>query len=134
MLVFALIGLLHQAPAHDLSEIVGTWEGASTCTDRVAAPACNDEVIVYEISRASAPGTATWKAFKIVDGARDLMGELELRYSPADSCWRADFSSPRVTTVWCLTVDGTQMTGSGWSMPGKRVMRAVKAKKSSGRR
>jgi hypothetical protein len=131
MFVLVLIGLLHQAPAHDLSEIIGTWQGTSTCTDRVASPACNDEVIVYEITKASAPGTATWKAFKIINGARDLMGELELRYSPADRCWRADFSSPRVTMVWCLAVNGAQMTGSGWSMPGKRVSRAVKAKRSS---
>ena len=130
MFVLVLIGLLHQAPAHDVSEIIGTWQGTSTCTDRVAAPACNDEVIVYDISRASAPGTATWQAFKMVNGARDLMGELELRYSSADSCWRADFGSPSAGIVWCLSVSGTQMTGSGWMVPGKQVVRAVKAKKS----
>ena len=130
MFVLALIGLLHQAPAHDVSEIIGTWQGTSTCTDRVTAPACKDEVIVYDISKASAPGTAHWKAFRVVNGARDLMGELELRYSAADGCWRADFGSPRPVIVWCLQVTGTQMSGSGWMMPGKQVVRAVKAKKS----
>jgi hypothetical protein len=31
------------APAdHDPAEILGSWKGTSTCSDRVAAPACHD--------------------------------------------------------------------------------------------
>jgi len=114
---------------HDIKEILGTWEGTSTCTDRVAAPACQDEVAVYEISAAAAQGAAAWKAYKIVAGQKVLMGELELRYSDTDHCWRADFSSPRVASIWCLSVKGAQMTGTAWLMPGKQVIRAVSARK-----
>jgi hypothetical protein len=38
--------LLHAADDHTPQELVGTWKGTSTCTDRVAAPACRDEVVV----------------------------------------------------------------------------------------
>jgi hypothetical protein len=123
-----LLASLQNAHVHDLTEIVGTWQGTSTCTDRVAAPACNDEVIVYEIS-ATAGGVAHQKAFKIVNGQRDLMGELDFTYSAADQCWRAEFSSPRLTSVWCLAVTGSTMRGSAWLMPGKKIVRAVTAQK-----
>lgn len=124
-----LLIVLLQTTAHDVSEVVGTWQGTSTCTDRVAAPACNDEVIVYEISAGASRGTAHQKAYKIVNGQRDLMGELDFQYSAEDRCWRADFGSPRPTVVWCLSISGTTMTGSAWRLPGKQVVRAVNARK-----
>src|SRR6185295_16812892 len=54
---------------------MGVWRGASTCTDRVAAPACHDEVVVYEFTAGAKAGTVHWKADKIVDGQRQPMGE-----------------------------------------------------------
>jgi hypothetical protein len=127
--VGVVLAVLQTAPAHDINEIVGTWQGTSTCTDRVAAPACNDEVVVYEISAGPARGVVHWKGYKIVNGHRDLMGELDFTYSADDHCWRADMSSTRVIGVWCLSVQGSAMTGSAWLLPGKQVVRAVKAKK-----
>ena len=124
-----LLASLQNSPARDVKEIVGTWQGTSTCTDRVAAPACNDEVIVYEMSAGASRGEVHQKAFKIVNGQRDLMGELDFKYSADDQCWRADFGSPRPTIVWCLAVNGSAMTGSAWRLPGKQVVRAVKAQK-----
>ena len=40
--------------AAPVDEIVGTWRGSSVCVDRQAAPACNDEQVVYEIG--ASPG------------------------------------------------------------------------------
>jgi len=125
--VGVLIALLQAAPAQDINEIVGTWQGTSTCTDRVAAPACNDEVIVYEMTAGTSRGVVHQKAFKIVNGARDLMGELDFTYSDSDHCWRA--ALPRI--VWCLSVKGSAMSGSAWQLPGKQVVRAVAAKKQT---
>ena len=129
MFIIILLASLQATPIHDTNEILGTWQGTSTCTDRVAAPACNDEVIVYEVSAGAVRGVAHWKGYKIVAGQRDLMGELDFTYSADDRCWRADMSSTRVVGVWCLSVQGSAMIGSAWLLPGKQVVRAVKAQK-----
>ena len=114
---------------HKPSEILGTWRGTSTCTDRVAAPACNDEVIVYDVTLGTKPGTVLWKADKLVDGKREPMGEMDLTYDGGEKCWKGEFSSPRLTSVWCLAVDGAHMTGTGRLLPGKQLIRKIDAKK-----
>src|SRR5947208_3363109 len=81
----------HAAPAgHPPSELTGTWRGTSVCTDRVAAPACNDESVVYDFTAGATPDTVHWKADKIVEGKRLPMGEFDLVYSRSESCWIAD--------------------------------------------
>src|ERR1044071_4956899 len=99
-----------QAPALP----IGVWRGTSTCTDLKAAPACKDEVVIYELSPGEKPGTVHWKADKVVNGERGTMGELELAYDGGDSCWKAEFVSPKTHFVWCLKVDGSHMAGTGW--------------------
>ncbi|HET9708530.1 MAG TPA: hypothetical protein VFP39_09510, partial [Gemmatimonadales bacterium] len=32
-----------------VADIAGTWSGSSVCVDRQAAPACNDEQIIYDV-------------------------------------------------------------------------------------
>lgn len=113
---------------HSASELVGTWRGTSTCTDRVAAPACNDEVVIYDFSVGAKPGSVLWKADKVVDGQRQPMGELDLAYDTGRQCWIADFQSPRspdVHTIWCLVVDGAHLTGTGQLLPGKQMIRRI---------
>lgn len=108
---------------------IGVWRGTSTCTDLVAAPACHDEVVVYEFTAGTKPGTVRWKADKIVDGQRLPMGEMDLTYDPGEACWRAEFSSPRARTVWCLVLDGAHMTGTGVLLPGKQTIRKIDVRK-----
>jgi hypothetical protein len=107
----------------------GVWRGTSTCTDRGALPACNDEVVVYEFTAGAKPGTVHWKADKIVDGQRALMGESELAYDTGDACWRAELNTPRVHIVWCLVVDGAHMTGTGRLLPSKQTVRKIDVRK-----
>ena len=82
-------------PAHDDAEVLGTWRGTSTCTDRVAAPACQDETVVYDFRRGDKTGSVVAKADKIVNGKREPMGELEFAYdtaelyNPRTGTWRA---------------------------------------------
>jgi len=115
------------ASDHPVSELVGSWRGTSTCTDRVAAPACKDEVIVYEFSAGTEAGTVHWKPDKIVDGKRQPMGDMDLTYDDGDACWRGEFRNPRVHIVWCLKPNGDQLTGSAWLIPGKENVRKVDA-------
>lgn len=108
---------------------IGVWRGTSTCTDHVAAPACKDEVVVYEFTAAATPGTVHWQADKVVDGKRQPMGEFDLTYDTDEACWRGEFQSPRVHTVWRLTVDGAHMTGTGQLLPGKETIRKIDVRK-----
>lgn len=102
----------------------GRWRGTSTCTDRVAAPACKDEIVVYEFRTVNA-GTVQWQADKVVGGQQLPMGELALHFDSAASCWKAQFDSPRAQVVWCLSVDGTHMTGTATLLPGKQIVRRI---------
>lgn len=121
--------LLGATEEHPPSELIGLWRGTSICTDRVVAPACKDEVVVYEFSAGTEPGTVHWKADKVVDDKREPMGESELAYDPGDECWRSEFKSPRVHVVWCLTVADAKLKGSAWMLPGKQTVRKVEAER-----
>jgi hypothetical protein len=117
------------AASAEPAEIIGTWRGTSTCSDRVAAPACRDEVVVYELTAGAKPGTVHWQADKIVDGERGTMGESELAYDAVKKCWAAELRTPRVHIVWCLVVDGTHLTGTARLLPGKETVRKVDLRK-----
>ena len=111
----------------DLKEFLGTWRGSSTCVNRQIAPACNDEVVVYEVRRGEKSATAVLKADKIVDGQRVPMGELEFIYASKEACWRSEFRTPRVHAAWCLDVAGHTMTGSLRDIPTGAEIRTVHA-------
>jgi hypothetical protein len=114
---------------HKPSELIGTWRGTSTCTDRVAAPACHDEVVVYDFTPGEKPGTVRWQADKIVDGKREPMGEFDMVYDAAEKCWSGEFRNTRVHSVWRLVVDGTHLTGTAQLLPGKQTVRRIDARK-----
>ncbi len=111
------------------AELIGTWRGTSTCSDRVAAPACQDETVVYDFTPGKKPGTLRWAADKIVNGKREPMGEMEVAYDAGEACWKAEFSSPRVKTVWRLVVEGKRMTGTARLLPGNETVRKLELRK-----
>lgn len=114
---------------HPRSELIGVWHGTSVCTDRVAAPACKDETVVYDFTAGAKPETVHWKADKIVDGKRVTMGEFDLIYNRNDSCWRAELTTPRFQMVWCVVVDGAALRGTAMLLPGKQIVRRIEARK-----
>jgi len=119
-------------PDHEPSELIGTWRGTSTCADRVAAPACRDEVVVYEFTVGEKPGSVHWKADKVVEGQQLPMGEMDLVYDAGGRCWTVEFSSSQVRSVWSLVVDGAHLTGTGRLLPGKQTIRRIDARKDGG--
>lgn len=108
-----------------LDTILGTWRGSSACTDRVAAPACRDEVVIYDVRASGKAGVATLKADKVVDKERVPMGELEFAYDKGEGCWRSEFETPRAHGVWCLVVKGKQMTGTLRLPPAGSIVRRI---------
>jgi len=116
-------------PPADPHVLLGTWRGTSVCTDRVAAPACNDEDVIYELKPGATPDGVHWIADKIVKGVREPMGELDLAFDAVEACWKGAYTGPRVTVVWRLSVDGTTMTGSARLMPGNQTVRKVNLRK-----
>jgi len=109
----------------DVEKIVGTWRGTSTCVDLKAAPACKDEVVVYEI--VAVPGSAdkvTVKGDKIVNGERQHMGDLEFTLGKA-GVWTNEFESPGARSHWTLTVNGKKMTGTGTLLPSNALVRRM---------
>ena len=113
------------AATHTVDELLGTWRGTSTCTDKVAAPACRDETVVYEFRRGDRPGHAIVAADKIVNERRVPMGELDFAWDTAMACWRADFGSPTVTSRWCFTIEGGALKGTARLLPGSEIIRRV---------
>ena len=118
-----------QPNAAGSGQLIGVWRGTSLCTDRVAAPACHDETVVYEFTAGSQPGTVHWIADKIVNGQRERMGELEVAFEKTESCWKVEFSSPRVRSVWCLVVEGARLQGTARLLPGNEIVRKVDLRK-----
>ena len=114
---------------HPRSELTGLWRGTSVCTDRVAAPACRDEVVIYEFTPGADEKAVHWKADKVVNGKREPMGEFDLVYDRPDACWKAEFRNARVSVVWCLAPAGDAMVGSAWMLPGKQRVRKVEARR-----
>ena len=111
------------------AQLVGVWRGTSTCTDLVAAPACQNETVVYEFTVGSQPGAVRWVADKVVGGQRQRMGEMELHYDKAEACWKTVFTSPRVKSEWRLSVDGSRLTGTGRLLPGNETIRKLDLQK-----
>ncbi|MFN8091974.1 MAG: hypothetical protein U0599_07110 [Vicinamibacteria bacterium] len=114
-----------EPPRPGPAPILGLWRGTSVCTDRVLAPACRDETVVYEFSAGPDPAHVHWIADKVVNGARDRMGELDLAFDPAERCWKVEFSSPRMKSVWRLVAEGAHLSGTARLLPGGQVIRRV---------
>ena len=119
------------ASQHTVDELRGTWRGTSTCTDRVAAPACQDETVVYEFRDGDKAGTIILAADKIVNGARVPMGEMTFTYDPPLACWRSEFESPRLKWRWCFSVEGKTLKGTATQLPGKQVVRRISVRRVS---
>jgi hypothetical protein len=100
------------------------------CVDRNAAPACNDEQVVYEITpNPENPRTVAVKADKILEGRRVPMGVLEFTRNAEDGSWTTTFENPRVHALWRLTVSGKEMSGTMTLLPSKAVVRKINLRK-----
>jgi hypothetical protein len=120
-----VIASVHVSVCVAQAPIVGTWQGTSTCADKVAFPACNDEVVVYVVSAlGAASDSVTLRADKLVGDAREFMGEL-LFGKDSSGAWHADLRTARYRGRWTLTIDGDRMTGILVDLPSGQQVRHV---------
>jgi len=114
----------HAAAAQDAAP-VGTWRGTSICTNRSAAPACRDEAVAYEVRAvAGTADSVVLRADKIVNGAREFMGELPFARG-TDGTWTSELVTPRVRARWSLVIRGDSMTGVLVDLPTQATVRRV---------
>ena len=110
--------------------ILGAWKGTSTCVESPEFPSCHDEVVVYEFKESARGGDATTvDAFKIVDGERQFMGDLEFTWDARQGAWVSQLTTPRVHALWTFFVRGDEITGTLVDLPSKHLIRNVAAKK-----
>jgi len=111
-------------------EIVGTWRGTSLCVDRKAAPGCNDEQVIYEISaNARKPTAVIVKADKVVDGKRVPMGDLDFTHDSKSGSWTSEFKNERTHHIFRLTVKGDSIAGTLKLIPSDAIVRKIDLRK-----
>ena len=115
-----------------VDEILGTWNGTSTCVKSPEFPSCHDEVVVYEFRRAAAGSDAvTLAAYKIVDGEKQLMGEMDFAHDAKQAAWTSEFRSPRYHGLWTFFVKGDSLTGTLVDLPSRHVVRNVAVRRAA---
>lgn len=109
-------------------QVLGRWEGTSTCIKADWNAACHDEVVRYDFARAAGRGdTITLHAYKQVQGAWDWMGDIDFRYDSTGRRWVGEFANSRVHIEWSYWLVGTDLRGQVVSLPDRRKARDVVA-------
>jgi hypothetical protein len=101
---FAL-GRSARAQAPGAANPVGVWRGTSLCTVRPSS--CNDEVVVYRITRAKTSDSLSIDARKVVSGREEEMGVLTC-YAAAPN---AQVTCTMRNGVWHFTIRGDSLVG-----------------------
>ena len=109
VVAFVAVGVLaHRAPAQaaaDPANPVGVWRGTSLC--QVRPSSCNDEIVVFRITRAKAGDTVFVDGRKIVNAREEEMGVLTCRLVALG----ASFSCTIPSGVWRFTIRRDSLVG-----------------------
>lgn len=97
-------GAFAQVPAA-ASNPVGVWRGTSLC--RMRPSPCNDEIVVYRITRVKASDSLSLDARKIVNGQEEAMGVLGCRLAASGE----QFTCTIPKGVWRFTIRGDSLVG-----------------------
>jgi hypothetical protein len=114
-------GAFAQAPA--APNPVGVWRGKSVCLVRPSP--CNDEVVVYRITRLNASDSLSFDGRKIVNGQELEMGVLGCRLATSGSRFMCTIPHG----VWQFTVRSDSLVGE-LRQPDNTKFRDVRATRS----
>ena len=115
-------GACAQVPAA-ASNPVGVWRGTSLC--RVRPSPCNDESVVYRITRLNASDSLSVDGRKIVNGQEVEMGVLGCRSAVSG----AQLTCTMPNGVWRFTIRGDSLVGE-LRLPDNRKFRDVSTARS----
>ena len=115
-------GAFAQVPAAT-SNPVGVWRGTSLC--RVRPSPCNDESVVYRITRLNASDSLSVDARKIVNGQEVEMGVLGCRSAASG----AQVTCTMPNGVWRFTIRSDSLVGE-LRLPDNRKFRDVSTARS----
>jgi hypothetical protein len=107
--------------------IEGVWKGTSLC--QVKHSSCNDENVVYYISKSKTENTYTVQASKIVNGTEVEMGPLDLIYDNKKHTLTSQTS--KNGGVWFFKLDGEKIHGT-LTLNENTLYRVVELTKNSG--
>jgi hypothetical protein len=102
---------------------VGVWRGTSLCTLRPSS--CNDEVVVYRITRVKATDSLAIDARKIVSGREEEMGVLGCNSSTSG----AQLTCNMPNGTWHFTIRADSLVGE-LRLPDNRKFRDVRTARS----
>jgi hypothetical protein len=105
------------------SNPVGVWRGTSVCTVRPSA--CNDENVVYRITRVNASDRLTIDARRIANGQEVEMGVIGCRSAASG----AQLTCTMPNGVWHFTIRGDSLVGE-LRLPDNSKFRDIKASRS----
>ena len=105
------------------SNPVGVWRGTSLCLVRPSP--CNDEIVVYRITRVNASDSVSLDARKIVNGQEEEMGVLGCRLAESG----AQLTCTMPNGVWRFTIRGDSLVGD-LRLPDNRKFRDISAVRS----
>ena len=105
------------------SNPAGVWRGTSLCLVRPSS--CNDEVVVYRITRLNADDSVSIDARKIVNAREVEMGVLACRLAGQG----ASLTCTMPNGVWHFTVHRDSLVGELW-LPDSTKFRDVRAARS----
>jgi hypothetical protein len=101
----------------------GVWRGTSLCTVRPSP--CNNEVVVYRITRANDGDSLSVDARKLVNGQEDEMGVLGCRLDSAGM----QFTCTMKNGVWHFAIRGDSLIGE-LRLPDNTKFRDIRAVRS----
>jgi hypothetical protein len=93
-------------PPVDDGGIAGIWTGDSICT--VHPSPCNDEKVIYHVSKPDTKGDLTIQADKVVNGKPEDMGPIDCNFDAKASKVTCSMKN----SLWEFDVKGDQMTGT----------------------
>jgi hypothetical protein len=114
----------------ELSKLFGDWSGESICVDKKKFPACNDESVVYHITKvASKTDTVNLSADKIVNGKPEFMGAFDFVFDPKKQTLTSEFQNSRVHIVMEFKMKGDVLDGIMTDLPEKSLIRRMTVRK-----
>jgi hypothetical protein len=110
------------------ASFVGTWRGVSVC--QVRPSSCNDETVVYRITRMTARDSIAVDARKIIDAREQEMGVLTCQVDARG----AVFTCTLPNGLWRFTARGDSLLGELRLTDGTRYRDVRTARSAEGRR